>query len=328
MHDVPEGRLYGIALPLRLSRGEGFALVHKAEISESAFTQDLRQVEDEPSPSRFRVGLLVMLLVSSGMALPLYALGTVSATPAHMNAVGPRVTENLASGVVGQTGLVVEVTTEKGHFVAADGVMTVSEIEIQVLAPQKIMVENMLASIEGPIAAKVVHDGNHVLLAVGGSAGGRAFKDAVLVLTSGLGPASAGFQGPGMLRGSTGPGEAILSVQPYPATSGLTAAVPKPWSDFSQRRSKFEIYVEILEVMKRGPMTPFEIAFYARLNHKRTKDYTEFLARSGFLQGVTKGGRTVYVVTKEGVGFLEQVKNLFLRTRLIEVASYTYQRDF
>ncbi len=95
--------------------------------------------------------------------------------------------------------------------------------------------------------------------------------------------------------------------------STVTAAIPGLWLDSSKRRTKSQIYIEILELMKRGPMTPFEIAFYARLNRKRTKEYTEFLKHTGYLQEELEKetGKKVYVLTKEGFLFLERVKVLF-----------------
>lgn len=86
--------------------------------------------------------------------------------------------------------------------------------------------------------------------------------------------------------------------------------------------------MEILDVMKRGPMTPFEVAFYARLNHQRTKAYAEFLEKSGYLQAVVEDGRKMYVLTKDGASFLERAKALFVGTRFIEVTNYEYHRDF
>jgi predicted transcriptional regulator len=114
-----------------------------------------------------------------------------------------------------------------------------------------------------------------------------------------------------------------------PSTSAsVTNSIPKIWWDFSQRRSRFEIYVEILELMKQGPMTPFEIAFYARLNHKRTREYTEFLEEASFLQAVIQEGKTLYTLTKEGRGFLDRVQSLLAEPRITEASCSTYQRDF
>lgn len=105
------------------------------------------------------------------------------------------------------------------------------------------------------------------------------------------------------------------TLQSYYSTnpSYLTAAIPGLWLDSNRkRRSRSQIYVEILELLRRGPMTPFEIAFYARLNHKRTKEYTEFLKLCDYLQTAEEeGGHKVYVLTKEGTAFLERAKALF-----------------
>lgn len=125
-----------------------------------------------------------------------------------------------------------------------------------------------------------------------------------------------------------GAGESVVAPQSVSMFTSLTPAVPKVWWDFFQRRSRFEIYVEMLELMKRAPMTPFEVAFYARLNHKRTKEYVEYLESIGYLHPVSEDGRTVLVLTKDGGDFLERAKSLFVGARLITVANHNYQRDF
>ena len=168
----------------------------------------------------------------------------------------------------------------------------------------------------------VIHD-YHVLrlgLVMGSSAGqGQGFGSSASWLSNG-GALRVGFAGEMMLVPT--PASAV--------SSSVTAAIPKVWWDFFQRRSKFEIYVEVLELMKRGPMTPFEVAFYARLNHKRTKEYAEFLAEAGYLQAMNEDGRTFYALTKDGLGFLERVQALLVGPGIIEVASLGlgYQRDF
>lgn len=116
------------------------------------------------------------------------------------------------------------------------------------------------------------------------------------------------------------------SLQQYSSSTvpfaSVTSAIPGLWLDSSKRRSRSQIYVEILELMKRGPMTPFEIAFYARLNHKRTKDYAEFLKRSGYLETVVEDGRLTYVLTKNGIVFLDGVKALFESNRATEYVNF------
>lgn len=152
-------------------------------------------------------------------------------------------------------------------------------------------------------------------------------------------PSSSAEQGQSFGFSPSGPSGAVLRAgfaevmlvpTPLSTIASVTASVPKAWWDFSQRRSKFEIYVEMLELMKRGPMSPFEVAFYARLNHKRTKEYAEFLAQAGYLQAVNEDGRAMYALTKDGLGFLERVQSLLVGPGIIEVAnpSLGYERDF
>ncbi|MDG6900729.1 MAG: hypothetical protein JRM80_02025 [Nitrososphaerota archaeon] len=276
----------------------------------------MQQVEDNPSPGRARVGLLVALLVSSGLALPLYSFGSAA--------------QSAASGPLGFSGFTAGLLVTGGPDrmeMAFDlaGAPTLSQNAAHGVVAQFMISDDQPKLAWSPDGAPVAHGKEGDFVIAGAARAGRSFEHVAFVLVQGSG--SFGFQGSAMLKGAAVP-DVMLGVQPWSATSGLTAAVPKPWSDFFQRRSKFEIYLEILEVMKRGPMTPFEVAFYARLNHKRTKEYTEYLASNGYLQAVSEDGKTVYVLTKYGTGFLEGVRSLFLRTKLIEVAQYAYQRDF
>ncbi len=68
-------------------------------------------------------------------------------------------------------------------------------------------------------------------------------------------------------------------------------------------------------------MTPFEIAFYGRLNHKRAKEYLDFLKLCGYLQPEEEEGRVSYFLTNEGGAFLERAKALFMgQTRVRPVS--------
>ena len=87
--------------------------------------------------------------------------------------------------------------------------------------------------------------------------------------------------------------------------------MPNLWADHSRKRSRFEVYLEILELLKRGPLTPFEVAFYARLNHKRTKEYISFLERSGYLELIDEDGRTVCVLSTSGGNVVERVRAIY-----------------
>jgi predicted transcriptional regulator len=137
------------------------------------------------------------------------------------------------------------------------------------------------------------------------------------------------FPGSNTIQFTAAGNPSASSLQYYAPTTSLvsvTSALPSMWLDSSKRRSKSQIYVEILELMKRGPMTPFEIAFYARLNHKRAKEYVEFLKHSGYLETDETDGKVIYVLSKEGITFLEHVKMLFQQnqSQSTQYANYGY----
>ena len=110
---------------------------------------------------------------------------------------------------------------------------------------------------------------------------------------------------------SLDPLSSVTILSPESLFSASTNTIPRLWLDASKRRSRSQIYIEIVELLTRGPMTPFEIAFYARLNHKRTKAYLEFLKSSGYLEVVDEDGRTMYILTPGGRDFAGRVRSLF-----------------
>ncbi|MDA4123593.1 MAG: hypothetical protein OK456_10480 [Thaumarchaeota archaeon] len=102
------------------------------------------------------------------------------------------------------------------------------------------------------------------------------------------------------------------------ASPSITSAIPGLWLDEfdKKRRTRAQIYVEILELVRgRGPMTPFSIAFYGRLNHKRAKECVDFLKLCGYLQPEEEEDKVAYALTNEGAAFLERAKALFLRQK-------------
>ncbi len=84
--------------------------------------------------------------------------------------------------------------------------------------------------------------------------------------------------------------------------------LPRVWLDLAKRRSRFRICIDILEALKGGAMTPFEISFQLRLNTKRTRGYIELLAEKGLLESCAEDGRGVYVLTAKGWAFSESVR--------------------
>src|SRR5271169_3084441 len=92
-----------------------------------------------------------------------------------------------------------------------------------------------------------------------------------------------------------------------PAPFMQSSTLPKVWLESGRRRSRFRIHVEILEALKSGALTPFEISFRLRLNTKRTKEYLELLADNGLLERSTDDGRDVHVLTAKGWAFSENI---------------------
>jgi predicted transcriptional regulator len=82
------------------------------------------------------------------------------------------------------------------------------------------------------------------------------------------------------------------------------------WLDSQRRRSRFRIYVETLDILKGGPLTPYEIAFHLRLNRKRTRQYIEFLLDKGFLERIDQDDKTLYSLSAAGRAFLENMKTV------------------
>lgn len=278
------------------------------------FLQDLSAPESKPQRRRFGVAVAVLLLVGSALTIPLVSYGAVATSAGPGPGTMPRVTV-----------LVVQPPGQIHGNAVLDGVATVF-----VVAPPQSEGSNH-ADENGAPSNQPVAGGTGALVIVAEPAFGNG---SIRIHETGFGLGSSPGQGFGpsgtwlpdgsaVRAGFMGEGMVVPS-----SVSSVTAAVPKIWWDFFQRRSKFEIYVEMLELMKSGPMTPFEVAFYARLNHKRTKEYAEFLADAGYLQPVTEEGRVLYALTNEGQGFLDRVQTLLVAPGIIEGASHEYQRDF
>jgi predicted transcriptional regulator len=119
-------------------------------------------------------------------------------------------------------------------------------------------------------------------------------------------------QEPTSSEGQTGsPVSPVASYSSRSSTQVSPAAMVGLWADHSRKRSRFQIYVEILELLKRGPLTPFETAFYARLNHKRAKEYINLLERSGYLELVDEEGRTICVLSASGGSLVERARAVY-----------------
>lgn len=96
-----------------------------------------------------------------------------------------------------------------------------------------------------------------------------------------------------------------------PSTFQVTAQLPRGLSDAARKRSRFRIVVEILEALKDGPLTPYELGFRLRLNDKRAKEYLETLEKEGLVERVTRKGRTAYLASATGNAFVGSLKLAF-----------------
>jgi predicted transcriptional regulator len=77
----------------------------------------------------------------------------------------------------------------------------------------------------------------------------------------------------------------------------------------SKRRTKYEIYSDILEtVLRRGPSPLTRIAYGAGLPVDRAKRALRFLVARGLLREENIGDMKVYVLTKRGGEFLEALR--------------------
>lgn len=97
-----------------------------------------------------------------------------------------------------------------------------------------------------------------------------------------------------------------------PAVFMQSSSLPQVWVDQARRRSRFRICVEILEVLKGGPMTPFEIAFQLRLNSKRTRAYIEQLKEKELVERSLHEDTFVYGLTPRGWAFSQSMREAFV----------------
>lgn len=170
---------------------------------------------------------------------------------------------------------------------------------------------------EGPGAFVVSSAGMKETFTAAGSPGGPG------ILVTGFAGSPGFFPGTGQSAGMAGQqagtgqnlvtSTVVTGVELYGSEFEMTATnmVPRLWLDSPRRRPRSQIYIEVLELLTQGSMTPFEISFHARLNHKRTKEYLEFLRAGGFLESSMEDGHLRFAVTQGGRAFVEKARMLF-----------------
>lgn len=77
------------------------------------------------------------------------------------------------------------------------------------------------------------------------------------------------------------------------------------------RRTKLEIYKEILELSKNSA-TKTQIVYGCNLNFKIYKGYVKFLLDKGMLVLEEIGKRTYYLTTKKGINEIEKLSKINL----------------
>ena len=88
------------------------------------------------------------------------------------------------------------------------------------------------------------------------------------------------------------------------------------------RRSKLEMYVDILKVLaRRGPLKLTHIMYKANVNCSVLKEYLDFLLKQSLVEERIVGkGRTVFAITQRGITVLKYFRELKLALPIIEEA--------
>ena len=78
------------------------------------------------------------------------------------------------------------------------------------------------------------------------------------------------------------------------------------------RRSKLEMYVDILKVLaQRGPLKLTHVMYKANVNCSVLKEYLDFLSKQGLVEEkIIRRERVVYAITQRGVTVLKQFREI------------------
>ena len=88
----------------------------------------------------------------------------------------------------------------------------------------------------------------------------------------------------------------------------------------TMRRSKLEMYVDILKVLAhRGPLKLTHIMYKANVNCSVLKEYLDFLIKQGLVEERTIGkARVVFAVTQRGITVLKYFRELKMVLPIVE----------
>ena len=88
------------------------------------------------------------------------------------------------------------------------------------------------------------------------------------------------------------------------------------------RRSKLEMYVDILKVLaQRGPLKLTHVMYKANVNCSVLKEYLDFLIKQSLVaERIVGKGRVVYAITERGSVVMKQFKELKQVLPIVEEA--------
>jgi len=97
--------------------------------------------------------------------------------------------------------------------------------------------------------------------------------------------------------------------------------IGKP-EEYKVRRSKLEMYVDILSVLAhRGPLKLTHVMYKANVNCSVLKEYLDFLLKQGLVEERTVGKRrVVFAITQRGIMVLKYFKELKQVLPIVEEA--------
>src|SRR5208283_3736842 len=75
-----------------------------------------------------------------------------------------------------------------------------------------------------------------------------------------------------------------------------------------RRRSRLEIYVQIIEQLLSGPSSITEIALSSKTNFSLAKEYIEFLLGKGLVRKAIRDGKLCYTATPDGIQFRDRAQ--------------------
>lgn len=92
------------------------------------------------------------------------------------------------------------------------------------------------------------------------------------------------------------------------------------WKGSKMRRSKLEMYVDILKVLAhRGPLKLTHIMYKANVNCNVLREYLDFLLKENLVEERIVGkSRTIFAITQRGITVLKNFRELKQMLPIIE----------